>query len=111
MKQYDFQDLGEFFHGIVQVLNKYPNGNRLAFIKLSLPEVLIPVAVEAMTEAAYQDKNCPNGDPFENFGKWHRAANIVQARITQDRDSRGAEYVPLGDWSWHALMDAVRAER
>ncbi len=55
-------------------------------------------------------------DDFAAWGRWHRAANALQGKINLIARSYygevlGTEYtrLPLGDWTWHGLIDAMRA--
>lgn len=73
------------------------------------PESIRAEAVALLKDAAARDSHYLSGgdasipsDHLAPFGKWHRAANIVQHEMR----SAGVPY--LGDWSHRALMRVAR---
>lgn len=63
--------------------------------------------VEQMELAATEDDNAPAGDPAARGGKWHRAANIVNAKMNRYAEDAELDAPLFADWSWSALMEAV----
>lgn len=72
----------------------------------SLPPELEPAARELMIDAAAGDAKAPAGDEFARWGKWHRAANIVNEQVENWCRARGLS-LTTGDWSWYAFQIAV----
>ena len=54
-------------------------GVELGHASFAFPQFLDEAIEDVMTEAAQTDENAPDPgrDPFERWGKWHRAANIL----------------------------------
>ena len=65
---------------------------------------------KAMECAAAEDTDCPEGDPAARGGKWHRAANIVNARA-QRYATETELFLATADWSFYLLMSAMGISR
>ena len=56
-------------------------------------------------------------DDFAPWGRWHRAANVLQGKVNLVArqylyEVEGTEYkrLPLGDWSFLGIIDAMREQ-
>lgn len=72
-------------------------------VDFSIPDEYHNEVMYLLRAAAASDAYAPAGDPMAAFGKWHRAANVVQAELR----SAGVAY--MGSWSHRALMRVAAA--
>jgi len=93
-------------------------GVELGHASFAFPQFLDEAIEDVMTEAAQTDENAPDPgrDPFDRWGKWHRAANILTVAL--DRVSKqmtqGYEYpegLPRSDRLHEALMGSMRRHK
>lgn len=105
------QTLLGFFDEMGDVMQKYSRNNVLPDMDVSIPPILENEACALMQHAAEGDENCPDGgDPFAQWGKWHRAANIVNAQLREKAIDELGHGLLVGDWSHRALMNLAKKE-
>lgn len=88
--------------------------------EFSVPLLLKNQAVNLLHSAALHDEQTREGatlpsDPLGRGGKWHRAANVLNAWVRRESKAMEARAnyaypseLPTGDWSFAGFMDLAR---